>query len=141
MSLCNLFQDQNPKSFSIEHCKLLATPSTHQSQGLLMSQVRVPNKGFNIRYLATEAARPAVVKGRLYSWTHVNTKAQSLRDQPEKLALMPKPAAEFSHPLSPTQTCQASGKFAEWIVVVFQSEAYVTSKIRSFIRRVALSLW
>lgn len=64
-----------------------------------------------------------------------------LPDQLEKLALIPKPAAEFSHPLSPTQTCQASGKFAEWIVVVFQSEAYVTSKIRSFIRRVALSLW
>lgn len=64
-----------------------------------------------------------------------------LPDQPEKLALMPKPVAEFSHPLSPAQTCQASGKFAEWIVVVFQREAYVTSKIRSFIWWVALSLW
>lgn len=82
MSLCNLFQDQNPKSFSIEHSKLLATPSTHQSQGLLMSQVRVPNKGFNIRYLATEAARPAVVRGRLYSWTHVNTKVAKHRGCP-----------------------------------------------------------
>ena len=26
LSLCNLFQDQNPKSFSIEHSKCLATP-------------------------------------------------------------------------------------------------------------------
>ena len=137
------------------------TPSTHQSQGLLMSQGRVPYKGFSIRYWAAEATRSAMVRGTLYSWTHADTKVAKHRgcppqegvpnisihlvsllletasaghrletqespmvltpeihthaplspvfpsyflqfpDQSEKLVLMPKPAAEFSHPLAP----------------------------------------